>query len=76
MERGKIDSSGTYAKYASPNNSNDDGDFQFWAYHQNEIDACTNGLPIINVGNLSGMTNSRKEAETTLKNWEKPNGHN
>ncbi|MBR5757216.1 MAG: hypothetical protein IKX88_01305 [Thermoguttaceae bacterium] len=77
MERGEIDSSGAYSKMPFRLfGQNDDGDFQFWAYHQNEIDACTQELPIINVGDISKITNSREEAETTLKNWENPNGHN
>lgn len=77
MERGEIDSKGAYTRYVSPYSPIiDTGDFQFWAHHQNEIDACANGLPIINVGNLSGITNSRAEAEIALKNWENSNGHN
>ncbi|MBP5621447.1 MAG: hypothetical protein J6X44_05475, partial [Thermoguttaceae bacterium] len=69
MERGEIDSSGAYSKMPFRLfGQDDDGDFQFWAYHQNEIDACTQGLPIINVGDISKITNSREEAETTLKN--------
>ncbi len=74
MERGKIESNGSYTKdFVS---DRDDGNFQFWAYHQNEIDACTQGLPIINVGDISKITNSREESETALKNWENPNGQN
>lgn len=71
MERGQVDSSGRYSRFPSQTSHIDDGNFQFWAFHQNEIDACTQDLPIINVGDLSRITNSRDEAKTSLENWEK-----
>lgn len=74
MERGQIDSKGTYIRL--PGGGRDSGDFQFWAYHQNEIDACTHGLPIICVDDLSGITDSRDTARKTLENWENINGSN
>lgn len=69
MESGIISPTGKYTKNTTLTN---DGDFQFWAYHQNEIDACTQGLKIIKVdGDVEIMKNIYQEAEKALLDFER-----
>ena len=71
MERGEITTSGDYVKKLGANTFIDKGNFQFWAYHQNEIDACTQGLPIIKVnGNVLTMKDTYRKAKDELLAWE------
>ncbi len=75
MQRGKVDER-TEAYEGKT-------DFQFWAASQNEIDACTVGLPIIYVANVNPGDSALKVAKRevgikeaiteTLLDWEKNN---
>ena len=47
-----------------------DGDFQFSSFYQNEIDACTQGLPIVGVGDTSKIKNTFETAYKTLVEFE------
>ena len=70
-ERGTKIPSGEYFKNPDKRSLIDKGNFQFWAYHQNEIDACTQGLPIIKVkGNVLTMKDILRKAKDELLAWE------
>ncbi len=74
MERGEIDSSGGYSKMPFRLfGQNDDGDFQFWAYHQNEVNACAQNLPVIHAGDLADAKETYKIAKKILLEWERDN---
>lgn len=65
MEYGEMKSSGYETDKDKP--------FQFWAHHQNEVDACTKDLPIIYIGKTTKIKKTRQEAVAKLQSWEGTN---
>lgn len=81
MEKGEIDSGNNYHSVYNSSNKNPIRAFQFWAYHQNEMDVCSHEFPVIYVGDVEDISQDKyatkmqratyDTSKQILEEWEK-----